>query len=129
MGLLAANQIRDGKIRNFDAFNRCSLSVWMGFGIGHSPSPNANIDFDIISNLDEGIFRKIFWNEFGSCTVRQTRKSIDDFLVIQGIFGNEDINILGGTDQAVEDHGPCADDKVFGSLFVQESTNIQKRIF
>jgi len=101
----------------------------MGFSIGHRPSPDANIDFDIISNLNKGIFRKIFWNEFGSRTVRQTRKSINDFSVIRWIFGDEDINILGGTDQAVENHGPRADDEVFGTLFVQESANIQKRIF
>ena len=129
MSLLAANQIGDGQVGNFNAFNRCSLSIWMGFGIGHSPSPDTNIDFDIISNLNKGIFRKIFWNEFGSRAIRQTRKSINDFSVIRGIFGDEDINILGGTDQAVEDHGPRADNNVFGSLFVQESTNIQKRIF
>ena len=129
MGLLASNQIANGQVGNFHTFNRCSLSVWMGFGIGHSPSPDADIDFDVIGNLDEGVFRKIFWNEFGGGTIRQTRKSIDDFLVIRGIFGDEDINILRGSDQAVEDHGPRADNKVFGSLFVQESTNIQKRIF
>lgn len=76
IGLLAANVVWQGEVGNLHAFDNDGLRVSDGLRIAHSPSPGADINFNLIGNFDDNISAEEFTRAgdwAGTCAMPHNR--------------------------------------------------------
>ena len=64
---------------------------------------------------------------FAGGSIGEKGERVDHFPVVLPVVGNENINIFGGSDNAVEDHCPCADNQILGFLCIEQPADLKQR--
>ncbi len=85
----------------------------------------AYIDLDLVRHFDHHILENITGSQFPRGAILHSRQAVNDALAVLLGRLDQDIHILGGADEAVEDARLCAADQVFGPGLIEQLADPQ----